>query len=146
MIQVGIYNQKTINTVMMLATFLRAAHLQKTGEQLEAIVYQIGIAKLSDKRDEIKEMVQKFNFVKINGDSSSLHSLGSCLKQLTENYPKISTRNSKLTFFLEDCLQQNTQIHLIYEIDGGSTIKSQTNILSFGSYIDRPIVMKKVTL
>lgn len=71
-------------------------------------------------------------------------SLACCLKEITDGFTKVSARSNKLTFFLEDCLNRNSEIHLVYAIDMEESLKAQVNMLSFGNCINRPITLRKV--
>jgi len=73
-----------------------------------------------------------------------MNALGCCLREITGGLSKVSARSSKLTFFLEDCLNRASNIHLIYEVDTETPLKAQVSMLSFGGCINRPITLRKV--
>lgn len=82
--------------------------------------------------------------MRLSEESLAANSLGSCLKEIAEGFPKVSARSSKLTFFLEDCLNRSSDIHLLYEIDTELPLKAQVSMLSFNTCINRPITLRKV--
>lgn len=142
--QIAIDSAETLRSILMLSEYLRAEHSQRAGEPLEAEVYQLAVGCTSAERDLIESVSRKATFVRLCGEAAGLHALGTCLREIVEGCAKVSSRNSALTFFLEDCLSASAEIAVVSEVSADLDFKAQLNLLGFGGCFGKPVAMRKV--
>ncbi|KAL4457034.1 hypothetical protein ABPG74_014672 [Tetrahymena malaccensis] len=129
LIQMGIRNISEYVSVFIISDFLKKRILDELGVKITSIIYQIVVAKMSESRDEITQVVQKFNFLKISNcqqTALSRSNLNYCIEKIASNSNQfIPYKDSRLTAFLEDTLTKQSIIHLIPCITDKESVKQQ---------------------
>ncbi|KAL4508320.1 hypothetical protein ABPG72_003624 [Tetrahymena utriculariae] len=129
LIQMGIRNITEYVSVFIISDFLKKRILDELDVKITSVIYQIAVAKMSKSRDQITQVIQKFNFLKIsNGQQTALSrsNLNYCIEKIASNSNQfIPYKDSRLTAFLEDTLTKQSVIHLIPCITDKESVKQQ---------------------
>ncbi|KAL4507234.1 hypothetical protein ABPG72_002027 [Tetrahymena utriculariae] len=146
LIQMSIWSFSEFVSVYRIYSFMKKILKEQIGMHIKTIVIQISVAKVSQQKDFIEKIEQKFTFVKMTNCQQNLENisnLGFCMDSLKKNSNSIPFRQKKLTFFLKDCLNVQSHVTLFQTVSNQDSLKSQISTMQLASQFNKKQMIKK---